>query len=98
MNVNKYKVLSIISLLVTVFYGVINLIAIIFLNLSLNNEVANRIFTLDVLSWHIYGIFAIVTLIIKFVKDKKINLNIIAHTILMVMSFIEIYYLFLRGF
>lgn len=99
MKNKAYKMFSVISLLIPLTYSVANLFAIILLNVnSANENFIHTIFTADLLTWHIYGIFAIATLIVKYLKDKKYNANIILHIIFTIISFIEIYYLISRGF
>ena len=94
-----YKVFSVISLLVPVIYFISNSIMILLLNVSsANKSIINTVFAVDVLTWHIYGIFAIATLIIKYIKDKKYNASTILHAIFMIISFVEIHYLLSRGF
>lgn len=94
-----YKIFSAISLFVPVLYFISNSIVILLLDVSpANKSIINTVFAVDVLTWHIYGIFAIATLIIKYIKDKKYNANTILHAIFMIISFIEIYYLIARGF
>ena len=64
---------------------------------------ADVVFAIDLFTWHIYGIFAIISLIIKIfnAKDfcaKHTKLNIATHTVLMLISFAEIYILIQNGF
>ena len=55
---------------------------------------ANIVFAIDLLTWHIYGLFAIISFIYKvFKKNKYSKLNIFLHLIFMVISFFEICYM-----
>lgn len=98
MKNREYKIFSVISLLVTAFYCFANLCVIVLLKTSPENNIIDTIFSIDMLTWHIYGVFAIATLIIKYLKDKKYNANTILHIVLMLISFIEIYYIISRAF
>lgn len=103
MKNKAYKVFSVVSLLIPAFYCIANLLMILLLKMSISeNDIAlgivGFIFSLDVVTWHIYGIFAIATLIIKYLKDKKYNANTILHIIFTIVSFVEIYYIISRGF
>ncbi|MBO5333440.1 MAG: hypothetical protein J6B37_04920 [Clostridia bacterium] len=98
-----YKIFSVISLVITVFYCVVNLFTIILLNMTVSeNNIAlgiiGSVFSLDVFTWPVYVAFAIVTLIIKYLKDKKYNANTILHAIFMVLSFVEMYHIISKGF
>ncbi len=92
-----------IGLCITVIYGVLNLLAVIDAqgNLGFIGELA---LGLDVYTWHIYGIFSIVTLFIKLLfnrdavdrgeKERWLDIQSALHFIFMVISFGAIYYLF----
>ena len=103
MKNKAYKIFSVISLLIPAFYCIANLLMILLLKMSISeNDIAvgivGSVFSLDVVTWHIYGIFAIATLIIKYLKDNKYKTNTIFHAIFMVVSFAEIYYIIARAF
>ena len=88
---------------ITILYGLLNLIAIIDAqgNLGLISELA---LSVDVYTWHVYGIFSIVTLIIKLssngaevdnkLREKWLDLQSVLHFVFMLISFGGIYYLF----
>ncbi|MBO5944254.1 MAG: hypothetical protein J6Q50_03035 [Clostridia bacterium] len=103
MKNKAYKFFSVVSLIIPILYCVANLLTILLLNMPISeNDIAlgivGSVFSLDVVTWHIYGIFAIATLIIKYLKDNKYNANTILHAIFMVVSFAEIYYIITRAF
>ncbi len=98
-----YKFFSVISLLIPAFYCVVNLLTVLLLNIPISeNDIAlgivGSVFSLDIFTWLIYGIFAIVTLIIKYLKDKKYNTNTILHIVFMLISFVEIYHIVANAF
>ena len=90
MKNKAYKIFSVISLLIPAFYCIANLLMILLLKMSISeNDIAlgivGSVFSLDVFTWHIYGAFAIATLIIKYLKDKKIK--IVTHSHLLIEQF-----------
>ena len=97
------KYVNIIGLCITVIYGTLNLIAVIDAqgNMGFIGELALGI---DVYTWHIFGFFSIVTLLIRLLfnrdavdrgeKEKWLDVQSVLHLIFMVISFGGIYYLF----
>lgn len=64
---------------------------------------ADIVFFVDLFTWHIYGIFAIVSFIVKVFminkyKSKCSIANVILHFMLMTVSFIEIYHMIQNAF
>lgn len=101
------KTLSYISLVTTAFYAVTNLFSLFLMNRFEWDRIAGVTeFTLgiDVYSWHIYGIFAVVAFVIKLCdllngeKNKWMYINITLHFLFMSLSFIGIYYMFQNCF
>lgn len=92
-----------IGFLITLFYGVLNLAAVLDAqgNMSFIGEF---VLGIDVFTWHIYGIFSIVTLIIKLysngvdvdnkLRKKWLDVQSVLHFVFMLISFGGIYYLF----
>lgn len=103
----KYKVFSLLSLAVTAIYYLLN----VWLYLSLRFgilycNILEIVLPLDCYTWHIYGLFAVITLIIKSImtvkKQKSIRFlfktEIILHLAFTVISLISIYEIFLISF
>lgn len=107
MNNLKYKVFSYISLAVNGIYCLLNIWLSVSLRFgTLSCGILEIVFPLDYYTWHIYGIFALSTLIIKCivaVKNRKsvkglFIKDIILHFTLMFLSLISIYNVFLIMF
>lgn len=91
------------GLIITVLYGLLNLLAIVDAqgNLGFIGELA---LSVDVYTWHIYGVFSIITLIIRLSsnstevdngsREKWLDIQSVLHFIFMLISFGGIYYLF----
>ena len=101
----RNNILSSFSLCVVTVYFVLNsLLMIEWLNMRVTLSMfADVVFGIDLFTWHIYGAFAIISLIIKIfnAKDfgnKGTKLNIAVHSVLMLISFAEIYMLIQNGF
>lgn len=97
----KYNVFANISLGITALYCILNLIAVVEISFSLSQIISPYALTLDVFTWLIYAIFAVLTFVFKVVytaKNKKEKLlgnkNLILHFIFTVLSFIGICYMF----
>ena len=92
-----------IGFLITLFYGASNLAAVLDAqgNMSFIGEF---VLGIDVFTWHIYGIFSIITLIIKLYSNgvdvdnklriKWLDVQSVLHFVFMLISFGGIYYLF----
>lgn len=92
-----------IGFIITAIYGVLNLLAVIDVqgNMGFIGDVA---LSIDVYTWHIYGIFSIVTLFVKLLfnrdevdrgeREKWLDKHSLLHFIFMLISFGGIYYLF----
>ena len=102
---SKYKSLSSASLFIVALYCLFNsLLVLIWLNTrGTLSAFATVLFTVDLFTWHIYGLFAIITFIIKVsgrkeFRFKGLDRNIILHFIFMVVSFLEIYHMMQNAF
>lgn len=107
MHNKKYKAFSYLSLAVTAIYCLLN----VWLYLSLRFgilycDILEIVFPLDYYTWHIYGFFAVITLVIKCiitVKNKKsisplFKADIILHLAFTVISLVSIYEIFILSF
>ena len=100
---NMRKLLIKAGLIITVLYGLLNLLAIVDAqgNLGFIGELA---LSVDVYTWHIYGVFSIITLIIRLSsnstevdngsREKWLDIQSVLHFIFILISFGGIYYLF----
>ena len=102
---SKYKSFSSVSIFVITVYFLLNTILVIeWLNMQGTlSAFADVVFFIDLFTWHIYGIFAIVSFIVKAFminknKSKYSIANVILHFILMTVSFIEIYHMIQNAF
>lgn len=93
------------SLVVVIVYFILNSILILeWLNMQgVLSFFADIAFAIDLFTWHIYGVFAIISLIVKIIKAKEFGtehtkLNIALHSVFMLISFTEIYMLMQNGF
>ena len=60
---------------------------------------ADTVFFIDLFTWHVYGLFAIISFIIKVSeKNKYSKLNVFLHLIFMLISFFEIYWMIQKAF
>ncbi len=92
-----------IGFLITFFYAILNIVAVIDAQGSLS-FIGDFVLGIDVFTWHIYGILSIVTLLIKLgsdsksvdngSKDKWFDVQSVLHFVFMLISFGGIYYLF----
>ncbi|MGN0486931.1 MAG: hypothetical protein ACI4GB_06820 [Acutalibacteraceae bacterium] len=107
MKTKSYNILSWVSLTITALYGISNLAAMILINLLSSDKIQpfiETVLTVDVYTWHIFGVFSIVSLLMKGAKSLKheednpenthFDWNVLFHLLFMVMSFIGIAYLF----
>lgn len=106
------KTISIISSVIVCIYGILNVVSIVFYYIfdwSQAGKYVELILTMDLLTWHVFGIFSAVTLIIKIFwrteakKDvtrfsKLMSLDIVLHFIFFAVSFISIWILFKNAF
>ena len=93
--------------IVTVVYGVINLIALIDIQ-GIMSFIGETVLGVDVFTWHIFGIFSIFTLFIRLYfnsnkvdrgeRENWIDIKTAIHIIFMFISFSGIYYLFKNCF
>ena len=95
--VKRYNLFSMISLCIVGFYCVVNIP--LMLSQSTHNAVLAAIYFIDGYTWHIYGLFAIISFIVKLFMEKENNkekykLNLILHTVFMVASFAEMLFIF----
>ncbi len=95
--VKRYRLFSMISLLIVGFYCIVNIP--LMLSETADNTVIAAIYFVDAYTWHVYGLFAIISLIVKLFMEKENNiekykLNIILHTVFMLLSFAQILYIF----
>ncbi len=102
---SKYKSLSSASLFIVALYCLFNsLLVLIWLNTrGTLSAFATVLFTVDLFTWHIYVLFALITFIIKvsgrkYFSFKGLDRNIILHFIFMVVSFLEIYHMMQNAF
>ena len=101
----KYKRLSYFSLFVVTVYFILNSYLVLeWLNMQgILSAFADIVFLLDLFTWHIYGLFAIMSFIVKLFYRKKyesksLNRNIFLHFIFMMVSFFEIYHMIQNAF
>ena len=106
----RYKTFSNISLAIVSFYCLANALIILGWGPRFNFEVylfiAEAVLFLDLCTWHIFGLFAIISLIIKIyilckkkeIIDKSYIKNIISHFMFSVISFLEICWIFENSF
>lgn len=106
----KYKIFSNISLIIVGFYCLMNAVMMLGWGPRFDSEIyffiTDAVLFIDLWTWHIYGLFAIISLIIKvFMLCKKklaFNtssiINIILHFLFSVVSFFEIYWIFENSF
>lgn len=95
--VKRYNIFSKISLCIVGFYCIINIP--LMLSQTISNSINAAIYFIDAYTWHVYGLFAIISFIVKLFMEKENNkekykLNIILHTIFMLASFAQILYIF----
>ena len=95
--VKRYNLFSKISLFIVGFYCLINIP--LMLSQTAENIVFASVYFIDAYTWHIYGLFAIISFIVKLFMEKENNkekykLNIILHTVFMLASFAQILYIF----
>lgn len=89
--------------IITVLYGLLNLIAFVDVQGNMG-FIGDFVLGIDVYTWHIYGIFSIVTLMIKLssnsaevdgkLREKWLDVQAVLHFVFMLISFGGIYYLF----
>ena len=87
---------SVASLFIVGFYCLINTVFMCeyFVAKGTLSVFANIVFTIDLFTWHIYGLFAIISFIVKvFKKNQYSKLNIFLHLIFMMISLFEICYM-----
>ena len=106
----RYKKFSDISLIIVGFYCLANALIILGWGPRFNFEaylvIAEAVLFVDLCTWHIYGLFAIVGFIIKicFICEHKELLNkayiknLIFHFLFSAISFLEIWWIFENSF
>lgn len=108
----RFNAFSNISLWITAFYGIINVLAVLTWKMFAENIPAlvymlcNITLTIDLFTWHVFGLFAIVSFIVKFTvfcKEKIIFqkphfLNLIFHLIFTVSFGFSVWWLFENSF
>ena len=92
-----------IGFIVTFIYCILNVAAVIDVQGNMS-FIGDFILGIDVFSWHIYGVFSIVTLLMKLASDSKavdnatkakwLDVQSVLHIVFMLLSFGGIYYLF----
>ena len=95
--IKRYNIFSIISLCIVGFYCIVNIP--LMLSQTAENIVIASVYFVDAYTWHVYGLFAVISLIVKLFMEKENNiekykLNLILHIIFMLASFAEILYIF----
>lgn len=104
MNNKKYKAFSLLSLIVTSIYCILNVWSCLSLRFGiLSSPILEIVLPLDVYTWHVYGLFAVFSLIIKFImvikNRKSINslflTDLILHFAFSSVSLFMIYDIFL---
>ena len=101
------------SLIVVMLYSGLNIIASLIYLFSTTDIVEyphfiDFVFGMDIVSWFVFGAFAITTFLIKIFfniknesdkqSSKGENINILLHFIFMIIGFVCIWYLFKMGF
>ena len=101
------------SLIVVMLYSGLNIIASLIYLFSTTDIVEypdfiDFVFVMDIVSWLVFGAFAITTFLIKIFSinknesdkqgSKGENINILLHFIFMIIGFVCIWYLFKMGF
>lgn len=109
----RHRIFFIISLLIVTFYFLGNRVVVlgwgpIFSGhaLEIYSAVSDVVLFIDLTTWHIYGLFAIISLVIKivFLWERKINcnalqiINLILHLTFSLISFYDIWFTFKNGF
>ena len=64
------NIITNLGFIITFFYGILNVIAVIDAQGNMS-FIGDFILGIDVLTWHIYGIFSIATLLVKIYTDSK---------------------------
>ncbi len=59
---------------------------------------ADTVFFIDLFTWHIYGLFAIISFLIKVSKKNSSKRYSFLHLIFMLISFFEIYWIIQNAF
>lgn len=111
MKLKKRKTISYISSAIVYIYGTLNLLSLIVLNAFSWEQVGrfvNLVFTMDLFSWFIFGIFTVIILLFKLnfkekVREEKVffeylKVDIVLHILFTIVSFINIMILFSRAF
>lgn len=100
-----FKRFSVISLGVVVVYFLLNgLLVLEWLNMQGTLSLfADVVFFIDLFTWHIYGLFAIISFIVKACsvnkyRSKGLSLNVVLHFIFTIASFFEIYHMIQNAF
>lgn len=109
MNLTK-KILNAIAAtgsIITYIYCVMNLMAIILvftIPLDAVSFLTDPIFIIDGFTWHVYGIFSILTFIIKLTSlgysdgNSSLKKSTLSHLVAMIISFAAIIYIFFNFF
>lgn len=97
---NRSIILSGFSLFTVTVYFLLNSAFMLewYLAKGVLSAFSNAVFTLDLFTWHIYGLFAILTFIIRIFSvnrqsSRAARLNAVLHLVFMSISFFEIYYM-----
>lgn len=111
MKLKIRKTISYISSAIVYIYGTLNLLSLIVLNAFSWEQVGrfvNWVFTMDLFSWFIFGIFTVIILLFKLnfkekVREEKVyfeylKVDIVLQILFTIVSFINIMILFSRAF
>lgn len=104
------KVFMSVDSAIVYLYGILNIIAMTmyFLSSSSENAVYERIITMDLYTWHVFGVFAIASFIFKLCAKEKLKsdspfakflkTDIVLHAVFTAVSAVCIIFLFNRTF
>ncbi len=111
MNTKICKVISYISSVIVYVYGILNLLSFVLMKGFSWEQVGgfvDSVFTIDLFSWLIFGIFTVIILLFKLnfkekvreerVYSKFLKVDIVLHIIFSIVSFANIVVLFSRAF
>ncbi len=110
MKIKILKVISVFSSIIVYIYGLINLLSFIcmeFLPWEKFGGFVEMVLGLDIFTWLIFGLFAIVTWLVKLNICMKNNesacskfqkVDVVLHILFSIISFVNMYFLFHRAF
>ncbi|MBR3767207.1 MAG: hypothetical protein IKL10_03090 [Clostridia bacterium] len=115
MKNKRYGIFSFVSLVIITIYALLNLYCISFWLIEWNightienvfSRVAMNVLTLDLFTWHVFGAFCFITLIIKAIslknnkilREKRFIVDIILHALLSLCIVGCICFLFSKAF